>query len=263
MRGMYTESILAAIAARPGIRAVEIADQVDCELEAVERSIKDEIDVGNVRREIITAPNGKPTCAFWMKGVSSVVSVPSIPKSQAQPAQSVAPVATKVEAPAPSPAAIVPLDEPAPPEAQAAQPVPVPEQEIPVTRPPAAATPTRTKVDLCMEFIRSQPDHAATDDDFRALLGLRRDQHPSVYLSTQRKRGDIHKDIDVWRLGPRKTVASQPAPELVAPDMDAEFRCALWSDGELQLARGEQIAMRLSAAEVGRLREYLGGGRAA
>jgi hypothetical protein len=253
MRGMYTEAILKLIAARPGIRSVEIADQIDCDVDAVENSIKEQIESGYVRREVITAPNGRPTPAFWMKGVSSVVSTPE-PKAPevVSSAPAVAPVAEVLPAPP------APTEEP---KMLVPETPPAPAVEIPIARLDPAAPPTRTKVDMCMDFIRSQPDHAATDDDFRALLGLRKDQHPSVYLSTQRRKGLIHKDIDVWRLGPRKTAADQsitkPVQQKVVPLEAPEFRCALWSDGELQLARGEEIAMRLTVAEVGRLRDYL------
>lgn len=243
MRGMYTDAILMAIAERPGIRAVEIADKVDCDIEAVERSIREEIDAGNVRREIITGPNAKPTLAFWMKDTPAGKPPGATPKApKAVPVQSVAVSA------APAPAAIELV--PSAPEVVIASP------------PPATIESGRTKVDILMDFIRSQPDQAATDDQLRQVIGLRKDQHPSTFLSTQRRRGEIHKDIDMWRLGPRKTIGSAAAPEAPVIDPDADFRCALWSDGELQLARGDQIALRLSAAEVGHLRNYLAGSRA-
>lgn len=256
MRGMYTEAILKLIAERPGIRSVEIADQIDCDVDAVENSIKEQIESGYVRREVITAPNGRPTPAFWLKDAPPVVPTPepSAPPAPivAAPPPAVAPVA---EVPPVPPAPIEELEMPVP------ETPPAPAVEIPIVRRDPAAPPTRTKVDICMDFIRNQPDHAATDDDFRALLSLRKDQHPSDYLSTQRRKGLIHKDIDVWRLGPRKSAADQPSaqvkPQAVEQPAAVEFRCALWSDGELQLARGEQIAMRLTAGEVGQLRNYL------
>jgi hypothetical protein len=253
MRGMYTEAILKLIAERPGIRAVEIADKIDCEVDAVERSISEQIESGYVRHEVITAPNGRLTPAFWMKDVQLEVApvalkAPRVPKVEVS-----TPVVALTAEDLP-----VQADAPAAPGPEAP---PAPVASVPGSSRPPAAPPARTKVDIAMEFIRNQPDHTASDDDFRALLGLRKDQHPSVYLSTQRRKGLIHKDIDVWRLGPRKSAADHPSAEPVSQIAEqpgaAEFRCALWSDGELQLARGEQIAMRLTAAEVGRLCNYL------
>lgn len=256
MRGMYTDAILALIGQRPGIRAVEIADKVDCEVEAVERSIKDQIDAGTVRREIITAPNGRPTCAFWLRDTPAAEA--EKPVAEKKPAVEAKPV----------PAASTPVAQPAQPKLEKEE-AKVPElaPEAPAASLPAPAAPAapaaKTKVELLMDYIRNKPDQAATDDELREVIGLRKDQHPSTFLSTQRRNGQIHKDIDVWRLGARKTITSPLAPQAPVIDQDAEFRCALWSDGELQLARGEQIAMRLSAAEVAQLRNYLATSRTA
>lgn len=259
MRGMYTDAILALIGKRPGIRAVEIADQVDCEVEAVERSIREEIVAGNVRREIVTAPNGRPTCAFWLKDTPAAAA--EKPVAEKKPTVESKPVST---APAP-------VTQPAQPKLEkeeAKMPELAPEAPAaslpPLVEPVAPAAPAaKTKVELLMDYIRNKPDQTATDDELREVIGLRKDQHPSTFLSTQRRRGEIHKDIDVWRLGARKTIAIQSTPPVPVIDQDAEFRCALWSDGELQLARGAQIAMRLSAAEVAQLRNYLATSRTA
>jgi hypothetical protein len=255
MRGMYTETILKLIAERPGIRAVEIADKIDCEVEAVERSISEQIESGYVRREIIKAPNGRPTPAFWMKDAPPIAPAPA---PIAPPAPKVAPpapvAAPAVEAPVEPPA---PADEPAIP-ALEAPPAPVAERPIPSAA--AVAPAARTKVEILMDYLRNKPGLTATDDEFRKLIGLRKDQHPSTFLSTQRRKGEIHKDIGVWRLGPRRAVADHPAakPEQIAEQPEAaEFRCALWSDGELQLARGKQIAMWLTATEARQLFDYL------
>jgi hypothetical protein len=256
---MYTDAILALIGKRPGIRAVEIADQVDCEVEAVERSIKEQIDAGNVRREIVTAPNGRPTCAFWMKdALAAPAEKPVVEKKLAVEQKSV---------PVPVPPA--PAAQPAPKVEKGEAKVPESVPETPASSPPplvASAAPAapaaKTKVEILMDYIRNKPDQTATDDELREVIGLRKDQHPSTFLSTQRRRGEIHKDIDVWRLGARKTIA-QPAVHVPTIDQDAEFRCALWSDGELQLARGEQIALRLTATEVAQLCNYLLTSRAA
>lgn len=258
MRGMYTDAILMAIAERPGIRAVEIADKVDCEVEAVERSISEQLESGYIRREIITAPNGRPTLAFWLKDAPAG-KLPAIEQT----------AAPKPAAAVPAPKVTPEIEAPAAPTPQQAGQVAAPLAPEPVTElaaasaPPAVAPAARTKVDICMDFIRSQPDRTATDDDFRALMGLRKDQAPSSFLATQRKRAEIHKDGGLWRLGPRKSVDAVAAPAVPPIEVDAEFRCALWSDGELQLARGDQIAMRLSAGEVGQLRKYLAGEREA
>lgn len=64
MSTMYTQKILELIVSRPGIRTVEVADLVDCELEMVRPSIRDEIDAGLVKVSTVVAPNGRNANAF-------------------------------------------------------------------------------------------------------------------------------------------------------------------------------------------------------
>jgi hypothetical protein len=229
------------IAKRPGIRAVEIADQVDCEIEAVEWSIQDELSAGRIRREIIMAPNGRPTSAFWL-GEQPVAAEPA--PVVIEPKVQITPPASPASVPAPAAAASTPA--------------------IPAASPPPlVAPPTKTKVELAMEFVRGQTSRTATDDELRAVMGLAKDRHPASFLSTQLKRGYLIKRDGLWHLREGRQEEAQPQPPAPERPVSAEFRCALWSDGELQLARGEQTAMRLTAVEVGQLREYLAGSRAA
>lgn len=218
--GMYTKQILDLIGKRPGIRLAEIADAVDCEAQMVEVSIKDQLANGAVIAEKIEVPNARPTWAYRLR--------------DAAPAASPAPlkaVDTMPRAPAP-----------------AAQVTPAPVR--------AAVAPKRTKVELAMDFIRSRPNQQATDAELREVMSLGKDRFPSTFLSTQRANGEIHKDGAYWRLGPAVKVSAEQRAE-IAEVLSADFRCAVWSDGELHLARGEQTMMKLSAREVAQLREYL------
>jgi predicted deacetylase len=94
-------------------------------------------------------------------------------------------------------------------------------------------------------------------------MSLSKDSYPASFLSTQMKHGYLIKIDGLWHLRDGKKEAPRAHSQPPVDPITGEFRCALWSDGELQLARGEQIALRLSAAEVGHLRSYLAGGRAA
>lgn len=238
--GMHTKAILDLIERRPGVRTVEIADLIDCELDIVEASIKDGLLSGAVKREQIIAPNGRPTYAYRMREAKPAPEVVE-PEAAPEPSPKLDPAA-RSEPPAPS-----------------ASPAPI------------ASSPGKTKVEIAMDFIRSQPSQSASDDDLRFIMNLRPDQSPSAFLQTQRKNGEIYKEDGVWKLGMRTTLPkeekpkaqprSQPRP--AETPVTGDFRCALWNTGELQLARGEQIAMRLTAAEVGQLRDYLAGSRAA
>jgi hypothetical protein len=114
----------------------------------------------------------------------------------------------------------------------------------------------RTKVELAMDFIRSRPSQEATDAEMREVMSLRKDQFPSTFLSTQRANGEIHKEGLVWKLGPRVEV-SEATRANIRKALNGEFRCAVWSDGELHLARGEQTVMQLTSAETQKLRMFL------
>lgn len=61
---MYTKQILELIVLRPGIRTVEIADAVDCDIEMVQPSIQDQITAGQIAVKDVTAPNGRAAKAF-------------------------------------------------------------------------------------------------------------------------------------------------------------------------------------------------------
>ncbi|MFZ6655868.1 hypothetical protein [Undibacterium sp. TJN19] len=53
-----TNRILSIIKANPGIRQVEIADKVDCDMDAVEWALKPQIELGDVLRSLVAGPNG-------------------------------------------------------------------------------------------------------------------------------------------------------------------------------------------------------------
>lgn len=221
--GMYTNAILVQIGKRPGIRLPEIADYVGCDVQMVEVSIKDQLASGAVIAEKIEVPSSRPTWAYRLR--------------DAAPAVSPAPLrAVEDEPRAPAPASAVP--------------------KPPQRYPSLAAAPKRTKVELAMDFIRSKPTQEATDAELRAVMSLTKDQYPSVFLTTPRGNGEIHKDGAVWKLGPAVRVTEEQRTE-IAEILNADFRCAVWSSGELHLARGEQTVMKLSAREVAQLREYL------
>lgn len=194
VRGMYTSAILAAIAARPGIRAAEIADQVDCEVDAVERSIQYEIASGEVIREIVQVPNARSTCAFRMK-----------------PAPLAAPT-------------------------------------------PAPVAPTKTKVQLAVEFLQSQPDQRATTVQVRKAMGLGPTVSPNSYLRDALAADIVRKDNGIWSLGAKPLQARKaPEPKLKPQRGRAylgEFMCAIRASGELHIAIGDVASMKLTAEQT-------------
>ncbi|RZS86037.1 MarR family transcriptional regulator [Pigmentiphaga kullae] len=63
-----TDQILDMIAARPGIRSVEIAEEMAMEATAVSSLLKRLVDGGRLRAEQVTAPNGRKVTAYTMIG---------------------------------------------------------------------------------------------------------------------------------------------------------------------------------------------------
>lgn len=192
---MYTSAILAAIAARPGIRAAEIADQVECDIEAVERSIHHEIKTGKVIREIVKVPNARSTCAFRMKPAPA----------------------------APTPATVV-------------------------------TDPTKTKVQLAVEFLQSQPDQRATTVQVRRAMGLAPHVSPNSYLRDALAADIVRKDNGIWSLGAKPLQARKaPEPKRMPPKGRAylgEFMCAIRATGELHIAMGDVASIKLTAEQT-------------
>lgn len=65
----YTKRILDLIAQKPGIRTVEIADEVDCDVDHVDFAIAGHLDRREVIAEQIMAPNGRPQNKYRMAEV--------------------------------------------------------------------------------------------------------------------------------------------------------------------------------------------------
>ena len=53
-----TKQIIELIGKRPGIRLVEIADEVDCGVNEVEWALSDALKDGSVIKSLVEAPNG-------------------------------------------------------------------------------------------------------------------------------------------------------------------------------------------------------------
>lgn len=65
----YTKKILDLIAQKPGIRTVEIAEEVDCDVDHVDFAIAGQLKHREVIAEQIMAPNGRPQNKYRMAEV--------------------------------------------------------------------------------------------------------------------------------------------------------------------------------------------------
>jgi len=119
----------------------------------------------------------------------------------------------------------------------------------------AAYTP-RGKVLLMVEHMRKEPDREFTREDLAPVAGIEPAMSVSAYLGAARKNGPVHArrngHVYVYRVNP-----FEPDPDAAPPP---EFKCALWSDGDVVLT-GATIctdnSILLAPAHVAVLRKLL------
>ena len=123
-----------------------------------------------------------------------------------------------------------------------------------------------TKIDRAIAFIIEHD--GATCGQLHGVMGLPRGRTVSTALSGPLRDGRVVRDGDRWLIGPNQKGgrrAAQAVPEakpvpMAAPAKEARadpFRCALWSDGSMELRRdGQQLAL-LTAIEQTMLMDML------
>jgi len=240
----YREEIIALIGANPGIRTVQIADQVNCEIDLVEASIEKELARGAIVKRSVIAPNNRKATGFWMASVAPAEDIPpqeaAKPKTRvqvaidfiaAQPNQ----IATGAELhramglkPTETPSSFLqgPLSDgrllkdgkfwtigdgikPVP-QSVIAKPENAPIEQV---QKPAAPEPVAPPAQL-----PASPAPAAS-------------AFPSIVSA----------------------IAVKPAAET---SISAQFRCALWSTGELEVERDGATVLQLNAEEASHLRKF-------
>jgi hypothetical protein len=250
------ERIIELIGATPGIRVVEIADQLDLEVETVERALVPALADQTVSSLPVPTLAGKLIASYTLRK----------------------PVAASEQESRP----------PAPP-AVATQPAPSP-------RPTAKKAPKEKQESLAVRalaFIRSQPGQRADSEALRGELKLSRFQYPSNYFRRFIEDGTLVRDGEFWTLagnvqdtscsGPTSRDEGKPsgqetpvvavqacdarAPEVESrgdavaqksdPSGSTDLRYAIWSDGVLELRRGGQTLALLTVAERIALRSFL------
>lgn len=254
---MNDQKIYALMAKTPDIRAVQIADALDADLADVSAALRPLVEVGDVVQRKGFSPNGHPAQVYNLSD--------EFKKSREYKALA--------QTSAPFPAPVTP-QAPAPAE----------------TDPPAAIEPSGSKVDRAIACITRLG--AATDDQLRDAMGLPAKTYVGAYLTSAVKAGKVVRDGDRWKLGTGKTEAApkvldsveqvgnivvetkgaSPIPQAVVDAIGAgpapvaapgatpavpNLRCALWSDGTLELQRnGEEVA-RLTETEFAFIRDYM------
>lgn len=256
---MNDQQIYALMAKTPKIRAVQIADALDVELDDVKEKLRFLVSMGDVIESDGFSPNGHPAKVYnpsekFKRSFDTVAA-----------GQSAA-----TEAPAVAP------------------PAPAAEAE------PAKDEPGRAARALAYIELHG----SATDAQLRALMGLPDDVWPSTYLSKDAQAGRVVKMGHEWKPGNGKPLrqlkrqpafggplslpgaspfdvapppapkakrqavkpapTKAPAPAAPAPTQTAPpFRCGIWLDDVIELRRGGATVDQLARDEALVLRDFL------
>lgn len=242
---MNNEAILEQIALNPNCRAVQLADWLDLDLEDVQASLAALRAVGDVAATPGTSPAGSPCQLYDLT-------------AKFQASDKGAHLATKVSA------------------AKFRQ-----------------GRPGLSKVALAIEYVRERG--VATSSELHALLALKPTEVASSYLAGALSDGRLVKDGKNWTAGAIKPVAStaksippaadakpvevpvftappaskpaptpEPAPkpapgvEPGKPSMGSTYRCALWSDGILEVQKDGETVVEMPKAAGESLAAFLG-----
>jgi hypothetical protein len=246
--------IMEYIAATPDARAVQVADKFDVELIDASNALRSLVDVGDLVRTQGTAPNGQAAQVYNLSPefkktndgkaiLQRLASAPAAPAAQPAPEK-------KPSATAPLPTALI--DQ--------------------LSKPGQAEQGRRgavSRLDRAISFIKT--NGKVTNDQLRTLLDMRSIEYPSTVLRPAVHDGRIARDGEDWIIGtgqpPAKQPRSGPTKSEVAPPtpvpagtpiapvptpatVDTSLRCAIWSDGVIELQRDAKTICILKKDEV-------------
>jgi hypothetical protein len=245
------QRIIALIAGLPMLRASQIADRLDLEVDQVDTLLRRQLVAGNVVEHEVTAPNGRPAMAYELS-------------EQFKASDALRTMMAGSEAPALL-------------EASALEPVPAPEP-----KPHDAAGKRLSKVDRAIAFLTK--NGSANAAQLREVMGLQPKAAPSSWLTVALKSGQIVNEGGVYTL--RQAEAPSPAAEpresaprgpmrdcapmnelkgpladpVPAPSKPPRCRFAVWSDGKVEIKAPGHPSLELSSEEFDDLVDFVRGG---
>ncbi|CAN7739181.1 hypothetical protein [Duganella sp. LjRoot269] len=247
------DRIYALVAQRPGIRTVEIADEIDCDADQVKPRLSGDIAAGNIAVRPISAPNGRTVDAFEFTAefmaspfYGLIAARAGLDSALRDLSQAVSPA---------SPEAVPPAPKRRGKREKLSQGLQYPQPRAPIVAPPPSYP------ERAIAFLRAAGGRAG-NEALREALSLGRGTSPSSYLRAAIADGRLVRDGRDWMIGPNvdvmpryapgKTAARAiPAPPSAAAPAPRAFRCARWSDGVLELQRdGVTIAMLEQAEQT-------------
>lgn len=224
MGSVDKKMVMDLIRRQPGVRSVEIADELDMDVEQVHRLLVDEIGAGTIVVKQLTAPGGKALNSYHFSPQAQSATAPVALAALAIGTASATPVTVSASA----------------------------EKQAPETAWERRASP-KMRTELAIDYLRTCGAAGARSQELAAAMGLRADQSPSNFLRTARERGQVIAADGRWRIV-ESAVAHSPAKAPAIPEPGAAaFRCAIWSDGFVELQRGGQRIAVLTSDECRQL----------
>lgn len=228
-------TIIALIARNPMLRTAQIADRLDLTIDLVDALLRPLLIAGTVTEQEVIAPNQRPAMAYEVseqfKLTAEYRTIMSGGEIEAAPTGgSVAPV----------PAAPAPVAAPPAP----AAPAPARVEQLPAKDIDAAPAKPGTRVSRGIAYITA--NGSATNDQLRTAMGLEPGAAVSNYLGRAVLDGRLARDGENWVLGSGEPPAAEgpkdepgkPLQELKRALADPlRYRCALWSDGQIEIQR--------------------------
>ncbi|NYE62221.1 hypothetical protein FHW58_003436 [Duganella sp. 1224] len=242
--------IMEYIAATKDVRAVQIADKFDVELVDASAALRSLVDVGDLVRTQGTAPNGQSAQIY---NLSPEYCKTSEGKALMQRVAPAAPIAQQA------------------PSGQDQLPTALVDQLSKVGLEAQGLRPVGSRLDRALAYLRA--NGKATNDQLRDVMGMRSFEYPSTALRAAVNDGRVARDGDDWIVGTgqpatKQRRASSPAPRPAAgADRPAEaaraaapeapvapaaagLRCAVWSDGVIELQRDAKTICTMSRDEA-------------
>lgn len=282
------KNALVLIARQPKIRTVEIADRIDCDTEMVEPMLKPHIDVGHIVVIPVIAPNGRKANGFILTDAyrktpegREIIAVAFPVEPEATDEQQAAPAAAQTqEAPA-----VAPVEQAASPDTEGDENVELSKVELAIRyiKQNGSANGNQLRELLHLEKhqyplaylkcavysgrLRLDGGSYYIGDGTPATPRLKKPKARAAAPAKQADKAAKPKDQ-------QPTVASVSAPagmqltvgslraDLVtngtgANTVTAPMRCAVWSDGQIELQRGGQLICALNRDEAATLAKFL------
>lgn len=258
----YREEIIVLIGANPGIRTVQIADKVNCEIDLVEGSIEKELASGAIVKRSVLAPNNRKATGFWMASVAPAEDLPAELVSELSKKGQAEVLRAQEAAAKPKTRVQMAID-------------------FITAQPNQIATGAELHRAMGLKPNETPSSFLQGPLSDRRLLkdgkfwtigdGIKPAPQSVVPKPENAPIEQVEKPVAPAPAAPPVQLPESPAPAASAfpsivsaiavkpvaeTSISAQFRCALWSTGELEMERDGASVLQLSAEEAAHLRKF-------